>query len=618
MDCKRPDVPGGFPDQPGVYIMKGDRDRIIYIGKAKNLRKRIKQYFRDKSSLDVKTRALVSQIENIECIVTETELEALILECSLIKKHRPRYNILLKDDKNFPYIRVTMEEDYPRLSLARKIKKDGSRYFGPYRSSHYVNQTIDVINRLFKVRSCSKKIGPRSKDRACLNYHIGRCMAPCQGGVDREEYRGIIRQICLFLSHRLGDLVSVLEQEMELASRNLDFEKAARVRDQIEAFRGMAEKQKVVTTDGSNQDVLAFARSGDSACIQVFFIRDGKLLEREHYFIEDIEGVPDIRLMTEFVKRFYSATAFVPREVLLGCDIDEMDVIRKWLKDKRGGAVDLKVPQRGDKKRIIDMAEENAAQLLDNYREEMKREREEAQSSLEELYHALSLKEFPFRIEAFDISNIQGVQQVGSMVVFEEGRPKKNDYRRYKLKEGFGPDDYRSMREIVGRRYRKNIEHGGDLPQLVLVDGGMGQVSSVEQELKGLGLNLTVCGMVKDDRHRTRGIIRNGREIPLKEFKNAHRLIASIQEEAHRFAVSYHRSLRSSGQVRSMLDGIKGIGQKRRKALLKHFGDISKIKEADIEQLASVDGMNRAVAQRVYGFFRKPGKSKGDGGCDFR
>ena len=614
MDREKNVIPGEFPDQPGVYIMKDDRDRIIYIGKAKNLKKRIKQYFRNKDNLDVKTRVLVSQIANIEYIVTETELEALILECSLIKKHRPRYNILLKDDKSFPYIRVTMEEDYPRLTLARKIKRDGSSYFGPYRSSYYVKQTIDAINRLFKVRTCSKKIGTRSRDRACLNYHIGRCMAPCQGGVGREEYRDIIRQICLFLSHRLGELTSMLEKEMEQASRNLDFEKAARIRDQIEAFKAMAEKQIVVTTSRTDQDVLAFARSGNSACMQVFFIRDGKLLEREHYFLEDMEGVSDLRLMTEFVKRFYSATAFIPKEILLGCDIDEKDIIRQWLRDKKGGAVDLKVPQRGDKKQIVEMAKENAVQLLDHFSEKMKREREEAYGALEELYNALALDEFPFRIEAFDISNIQGVQQVGSMVVFEEGRPKKNGYRRYKLKEGFGPDDYRSMREMVERRYKKCIGNDGEEPpQLVLVDGGRGQVSAVEQALRELGINITVCGMVKDDRHRTRGIIKNGSEIPLEGYKKAYRLVASIQEEAHRFAVSYHRSLRSSAQVRSALDGIKGIGQKRRKALLQHFGDINKIKGADVEQLAAVEGMNRAAAQRVYEFFNKPGKPSEQG-----
>ncbi|HZX47135.1 MAG TPA: excinuclease ABC subunit UvrC [Clostridia bacterium] len=614
VDREKNVIPGEFPDQPGVYIMKDDRDRIIYIGKAKNLKKRIKQYFRNKDNLDVKTRVLVSQIANIEYIVTETELEALILECSLIKKHRPRYNILLKDDKSFPYIRVTMEEDYPRLTLARKIKRDGSSYFGPYRSSYYVKQTIDAINRLFKVRTCSKKIGTRSRDRACLNYHIGRCMAPCQGGVGREEYRDIIRQICLFLSHRLGELTSMLEKEMEQASRNLDFEKAARIRDQIEAFKAMAEKQIVVTTSRTDQDVLAFARSGNSACMQVFFIRDGKLLEREHYFLEDMEGVSDLRLMTEFVKRFYSATAFIPREILLGCDIDDKDIIRQWLRGKKGGAVDLKVPQRGDKKQIVDMAKENAVQLLDHFSEKMKREREEAYGALEELYNALALDEFPFRIEAFDISNIQGVQQVGSMVVFEEGRPKKNGYRRYKLKEGFGPDDYRSMREMVERRYKKCIGNDGEEPpQLVLVDGGRGQVSAVEQALRELGINITVCGMVKDDRHRTRGIIKNGSEIPLEGYKKAYRLVASIQEEAHRFAVSYHRSLRSSAQVRSALDGIKGIGQKRRKALLQHFGDINKIKGADVEQLAAVEGMNRAAAQRVYEFFNKPGKPSEQG-----
>ncbi|MDD2573546.1 MAG: excinuclease ABC subunit UvrC [Bacillota bacterium] len=604
---KEAEGPGGFPDVPGVYIMKDERGSIIYIGKAKSLKKRVGQYFRDKASLDIKTQVLVNQIESIEYIITETELEALILECNFIKKHRPRYNILLKDDKNFPYIRVTLEEEYPRLMLARKMKKDGSKYFGPYRSSYYVKQTIDALGRLFKVRTCSKKIARPGKDRACLNYHIGRCMAPCQGSVSREEYGAAIKQICLFLSHRLEELIYLLNKEMESASQVLDFEKAARIRDQIETFKSMAEKQKVVTTSMEDLDVIACARSGDSACVQVLFIRGGKLLEREHYFLENLEGVSSSKLTTEFVKRFYSATAFIPKEILLQCEIDEKYVIRQWLKDKKDGAVNIRVPQRGDKKQLVQMAAENAAELINNFSERMKKEREEAYSALKELYSALTLEEFPFRIEAFDISNIQGVQQVGSMVVFEEGRPKKSDYRRYKLREGHGPDDYKSMREIVTRRYRKcKVDSTAVLPQLVLVDGGRGHVSSVQDELEALGLNLTVCGMVKDDRHKTRGIIMNGREVPLEGLRHAYRLVASIQDEAHRFAINYHRSLRGSAQTRSTLDGIMGIGQKRRKELLKHFGDISKIKEAGVEELASVEGMNRAAAQRVYEFFRQP------------
>ena len=596
---------GDFPDRPGVYIMKNESGRIIYIGKAKSLKKRVKQYFQGGN--DIKTRLLVDRIENIEYIVTQTELEALILECSLIKKHRPRYNILLKDDKNFPYIRVTMEEDYPRLVFARNMKKDGSRYFGPYRNSHHIKQTIDTISRLFRIRTCSKRIkaGAKGTDRPCLNYHIGRCMAPCQGGVDRDEYRETMRRICLFLSHRLEQLISILETEMDLAAANLDFEKAAGIRDRIGVFKSMAEKQKVITTGMEDQDVIALARSRDSACVQVFFVRGGKLLEREHYFLQDLGEITDSRLMTEFVKRFYSATAFIPKQILLQHDIGERTVIEKWLRQKKGGAVYIKIPQRGDKKRMVEMAADNAVQLVSNLGERLKKEREEAYAALDELYSALELDEFPFRIEAFDISNIQGVQQVGSMVVFEEGRPKKSDYRRYKLKEGHPPDDYRSMREITGRRYGKTAADGQEaLPQLVLVDGGRGQVSAVEQELCDLGIGLTVCGMVKDQRHRTRGIVKGGREISLDGHKNALRLVSLVQEEAHRFAVSYHRSLRSSGQVRSVLDGIRGIGEKRRKALLKYFGDISKIKEATIEQLASVEGMNAAAAREVYNHFR--------------
>lgn len=604
MNTKEFGIPEGFPELPGVYIIKDERGSIIYIGKAKNLKKRVSQYFRSKGSFDIKTQIMVSQIEDIEYIVTTTELEALILECNLIKKHRPRYNILLKDDKSFPYIKVTLKEDYPRILLARKMRKDGSKYFGPYRSTFYVNQTIDALSRLFKIRTCSKKLKGAPRGRACLNYHIGRCMAPCQGNVSKEEYRVHIKQICLFLSHRLEKLISLLEKEMEAASRRLDFEKAARIRDQIRAIESMTEKQKVVTTDRAEQDVIACAYQGDSACVQVLFIRDGKLLEREHYFLEELEGVSETQLITEFVKRFYHATAFIPREILLQHNIDGTEVIQQWLRDKKGGAVDIRVPQRGDKKRIMEMATANAAELINNFSDRMREERKKAYSALEELYKVLTLDEFPFRIEAFDVSNIQGVQQVGSMVVFEEGRPKKSDYRRYKLREGHGPDDFESMREIIARRYRKSKRNEETmLPQLVLIDGGKGHVSAVEEELKALGLALTVCGMVKDERHKTRGLLKGGVEIPLGELKKARNLVIMLQEEAHRFAISYHRSLRGKAQVRSVLDNIKGIGKKRRIELLKHFGDIDRIKKAGVEELASVEGMNKNAAQCVYDFF---------------
>ncbi len=605
MDTGTIKITEGFPELPGVYIIKNKRGSIIYIGKAKNLKKRVSQYFRSGDSHDVKTQIMVSQIEHIEYIVTTTELEALILECNLIKKHRPRYNILLKDDKNFPYIKVTLGEDYPRILLARKMKNDRSKYFGPYRSSFYVNQTIDALSRLFKIRTCNKTLDDTRRDRACLNYHIGRCMAPCQGNVSKDEYGAHIKQICLFLSHRLDELIALLKEEMAKASQNLDFEKAARIRDQIRAIESMTEKQKVVTTDRSEQDVIAHARQGDSACVQVLFIRDGKLLEREHYFLECLGGVPEVQLMTEFIKRFYHATAFIPKEILLQHGIDEKEVIRQWLRGKKGGAVDIKVPQRGAKRRIVEIAAVNARELITNFSERMRKEQQQAQDALEELYNVLALEEFPFRIEAFDISNIQGVQQVGSMVVFEEGRPKKSDYRRYKLREGRGPDDYESMREIIARRYRKAKKNGDSmLPQLILVDGGKGHVSAVEGKLEDLGLGLRVCGMVKDDRHKTRGLLKGDVEIPLREFKKSHNLIIAIQEEAHRFAINYHRSLRGKAQVQSILDNIKGIGKKRKIELLKHFGDIDRIKKANVEELASVKGMNRAVAQCVYDFFK--------------
>lgn len=601
-----------LPDQPGVYMMKNDKGGIIYIGKAKSLKKRVKQYFQNSRSRSAKTQRMVLQIDDIEYIITETELEALILECNLIKKHRPRYNVLLKDDKHYPYIRVTMEEDYPRIVLARDIKKNGSRYFGPYRNSYAVKQTIDAINRLFPVRTCSKNLdGFPTGDRPCLNYHIKRCMAPCQGNVDKDEYRKMMKQICLFLGHRHQQLVEVLEKAMKGASDSLDFEKAARLRDQISAVRSIAEKQRVITSSLEDQDVIALVRDEDRACAQVFYVRNGKLLGGEHYFLQDIEKMEIPHLMTEFVKRFYSGTAFVPEKILLQSDIDEAFIIEQWLKQKKGSSVQVKVPQKGYKKEIVEMAVQNASDILKNFSDKMKREEEQAHQALDELYHLLKLEEFPFRIEAFDISNIQGMEPVGSMVVFEGGKPKKSDYRRYRIKWVNGPDDYDSMREITRRRYRKHLEDAFEiLPQLVLIDGGKGQVSAVEQVLKEMGLKLQVCGMVKDDRHRTRGVIKGGKEIGFADKKNAYRLVAAIQDEAHRFAITYHRSLRSRKQVRSILDGIKGIGEKRRKSLLRQFGSIEAIKEATVEELAAVEGMNVKAAQEVYNFFTK--RIKGD------
>lgn len=596
-----------LPDQPGVYIMKDHKGSIIYIGKAKSLKKRVKQYFQSSRSHSLKTQTMVQQVEDIEYIITRTELEALILECNLIKKHRPKYNVLLKDDKHYPYIRVTMEEDYPRLVLARDMKKNGSRYFGPYRNSYAVKQTIDAINRLFPVRTCSKSLdGSPSGERPCLNYHINRCLAPCQGNVDRDEYRNMMKQICMFLGHRHEQLINALEEEMKKASNGLDFEKAARLRDQLAVIRSIAEKQRIISTTMGNMDAIAFARDKDRACVQVFFIRNGKLLGGEHYYLQDVEEMGAEELMTEFVKRFYSGTAYVPGEILLQNNIDEAFIIEEWLKQKKGSSVQIKVPVKGDKRKIVEMAADNAAEILKNFSERMKREEEKARQALEELSSILGLKELPFRIEAFDISSIQGLEPVGSMVVFEGGKPKKSDYRRYRIKGVKGPDDYQSMKEITRRRYSKCRDRPLEaLPHLVLVDGGKGQVSAVKEVIQELGIELPVCGMVKDSSHRTRGLVKDGKEIPLEGYRKAYRLISTIQEEAHRFAVNYHRSLRSKKQVKSILDDIKGIGEKRRKALLKHFGSIEAIKNATVEELAAVEGMNIQVAREVHDFFNK-------------
>jgi excinuclease ABC subunit C len=608
LDSGITDILENLPDTPGVYIMKDDKGSVIYIGKAISLKKRVKQYFQNSRALDAKTSAMVVQVHDIEHIIAANELEALILECNLIKSHRPKYNILLKDDKHYPYIRVTMEEDYPRVLLARDMKKDGSRYFGPYKSSHAVKQTIDAINRLFAVRTCSRNLsGSATGNRPCLNYHIGRCMAPCQGSIEKDRYRDMIRQICLFLGNRHGQLIKLLEQEMERASDSLDFEKAARLRDQVSVIRSIAEKQRVVATDMVDQDVIAHAIKDDNACIQVFFVRNGKLLESQHYFVQDIGGIDPRSLMAEFLKRFYSAAAFVPGEILLQDEVDEASIIERWLAQKRGSSVKIRVPQKGDKKKLVEMASDNATELLENFSHKLSKEKDEAYQAMDQLYSLLNLDEYPFRIEAFDISNIQGMEPVASMVVFEEARPKKNDYRRYRIKDVYGPDDYDSIREVIRRRYRRSSDDDpGILPQLVMVDGGRGQVSAAMEVLDELGLSLQVCGMVKDERHRTRGIIKDGQEYPLASFKDAYRLVASIQEEAHRFAITYHRSLRRNKQVRSVLDQIPGVGQKRRRALLKHFGSIDAIRSADIDQLARVEGMNLRVARSVHEFFNKP------------
>lgn len=606
-----------LPDKPGVYIMKNKDEQIIYIGKAVSLKNRVRQYFQNSKNHSPKVKAMVENIAEFEYIITDSELEALILECNLIKKHKPRYNILLKDDKHYPYIKVTMNEDYPRVIMTRKLEKDKAKYFGPYSGSYAVRETIDMINKLFPVRTCTRAIGRNKNERPCLNYYIGRCIAPCQGDVNKENYRDMMKDICLFLSGKQDELIKELENKMNAAASNMEYERAADYRDKIAAVKQIGEKQKMLSSAMEDEDVIAFAQSEDKTCIQIFFIRGGKLIGREHFMLEETKDESVRELLTGFVKQFYSGTVFVPREILLQEEIDEVNIIESWLSGKRGSKVYIRIPKKGEKKDLVELVAKNAVETLQHFSEKLIREKQMSQGAVEELSDILDLSTELHRIEAFDISNIQGVDPVGSMVVFIDGKAKKSEYRRFKIKTVVGPDDYASMAEVIERRFRHGLEElkmvrekGIDgqekfsyFPDLILIDGGEGQVKSAIEVLNGLGIDIPVCGMVKDDRHRTRGLILNGREVSMHPNSESFKLVTRIQDEAHRFAISYHRSLRGKGMTVSLLDEIQGIGNSRKKALLKHFGSVDGIKGADVDELRKVDGMNSKSAQAVYDFF---------------
>jgi excinuclease ABC subunit C len=609
-----------LPDHPGVYIMKNSEGEIIYIGKAISLKNRVRQYFQSSKNHPPKVIAMVSNIAEFEYILTDSELEALILECNLIKKHKPRYNILLKDDKHYPYIKVTVNEPYPRVLMTRKLVKDGAKYYGPYTDVSAVKETLQIIKKLYPIRTCRKDLDyGKVVDRPCLNYHIGLCIAPCLGTVPKEEYMKMIKQIMVFLSGKGDELVKELKRKMEEAASNLEFEKAAEIRDQIIAIQKIHEKQKIISSALEDEDVIAFARGDKGTCIEVFFIRGGKLLGRENFYFEDIEE-NEGELLSQFVMQFYSDREYVPKEILLQSEINEINIIESYLSSKRGTKVHIKVPKRGDKNDLIELARKNAEAALEQLKYRIIRDRQMTEGALEELQAILSLDDMPYRIEAFDISNIQGTDPVASMVVFEGGKPKNKDYRRFKIKTVEGPNDYASMEEVVRRRFERGLKEieelkaqGKDvksgkfssMPDLILIDGGEGQVNAARKVLDELSIDIPICGMVKDDKHRTRGLIFNGEEVLIYKDSNAFKLITRIQDEAHRFAITYHRSLRQKGSVSSSLDQIKGIGKKRRIALLNHFKSLEDIKKASIDELKSVEGMNEAAAIAVYEYFNK-------------
>ena len=607
-----------LPDQPGVYIMHDKADAIIYIGKAKSLTKRVHQYFQKSHDEGIKKRQMVEHIDHFEYIITDSELEALVLECNLIKEHTPKYNTMLRDDKTYPYIKVTIGEDYPRVLFSRDMKKDKSRYFGPYTSVTAVRDSIDLINKIYKLRTCNRKL-PRDTgmDRPCLNYHIHQCAAPCQGYISREEYRERVNAALEFLNGNFGLVLKDLESRMMTASDNLEFEKAMEYRDLINSVRQIAQKQKITHTDGEDKDIIALANDDTDAVVQVFFVRDGKLIGRDHFHVR-VGTEDDINsILTNFVKQFYSGTPFIPREIMLQDTIEDVEVLEEWLTGKRGSKVSIKVPQKGMKEKLVELAKKNAELVLSQDKERIKREEGRTIGAVKEIEGLLGMKGLN-RMEAYDISNFNGFETVGSMIVYEKGRPKRSDYRKFKLRTVTGPDDYGSMYEVLTRRFTHGMQEQEEIkesekeeetgsfnrfPDIIMMDGGKGQVNVCIQVLGELGLNIPVCGMVKDDNHRTRGLYYNNEEIPIDRHSEGFKLITRIQDEAHRFAIEYHRSLRSKAQVHSVLDDIEGIGETRRKALMRRYQSLDKIREASIEDLALTESMNERAAKQVYDFF---------------
>ncbi len=638
-----------LPKEPGVYIMRDDRDVILYVGKAVNLHNRVRSYFRDNIGRGPAIDKMVTLIARFEYIVTDSELEALVLENNLIKENSPKYNTLLKDDKTYPYIKVTVGEDYPRILFSRTMKKDKSRYFGPYTSAAAVRDTIDLLSKLYCLRTCNRSL-PRDigLERPCLNYHIKQCMAPCSGYVDKEQYREQVSRALEFLNGNYNVILKELEGKMKAAAEKLDFEGAAGFRDLYNSVKQVSQKQKMTDNVGEDKDIIALHQEASEAVVQVFFVRDGKLIGREHYYMtnvseygEDVsesmsEGETEAiagtveadgasasasrakaEILENFVKQFYAGTPFIPRELMLQYEIGDRELIEKWLSERKGGRVHIRVPKIGSKERLVELAAQNARHILEQDRERLKREEGRTIGAVKEIANILGLDRIE-RMEAFDISNINGFENVGSMVVFEKGKPKPSDYRKFRIKTVSGPDDYACMREVLTRRFTHGMEEREELeekkldntygsftrfPELLMMDGGRGQVNIALSVLNELGINIPVCGMVKDDNHRTRGLYFNNVELPIDTHSEGFKLITRVQDEAHRFAIEYHRSLRGKAQVKSVLDEIPGVGPARRKALMRHFKSIEDIKRASLEELSEIPELNRKAAEEIHRFF---------------
>jgi len=608
-----------LPSLPGVYIMHDKHDAIIYVGKAISLKNRVRQYFQKSRNLGIKKEQMVEQIERFEYIVTDSELEALVLESNLIKEHKPKYNTMLKDDKNYPFIKVTTGEEFPRIMTARSMKKDKSKYFGPYTSAGAVKDVIELTRKLYHLRTCSRVL-PRDigKERPCLYYHIKQCYGPCQGYVSKEAYREQVDALLEFLNGNHKNVMKDLEEKMYQASEEMRFEDAAQYRDLIQSVERIGEKQKITDHPGEDKDIIALAEEGLDAVVQVFFVRDGKLIGRDHFYMKTVPGDTRSMILSSFLKQFYAGTPFIPREIMIQDEIEDQDLIAQWLESRKGKKVRIVVPKKGTKEKLVELAYQNAKLVLLQDKERIKREEGRTIGAVKEISQLLGMENIN-RIEAFDISNISGFQSVGSMIVYEKGKPKRSDYRKFRIKGVKGPNDYASMEEVLTRRFvhgmneqeeRENRQLEQDygsftrFPDLIMMDGGRGQVNIALEVLAKLNLEIPVCGMVKDDKHRTRGLYFHNQEIPISRDSEGFKLITRIQDEAHRFAIEYHRYLRSKGQVHSVLDDIPGIGSARRKALMKHYKGLEGIKEASVEELSQIESMNEKAAKQVFEFFR--------------
>ena len=607
-----------LPGKPGVYLMHDDKDAIIYVGKAVSLKNRVRQYFQSSRNKGAKIEQMVSRIARFEYIVTDSELEALVLECNLIKEYRPKYNTMLTDDKTYPFIKVTTSEDYPRVLFSRSMKKDKNKYYGPYTSAGAVKDTIELIHKIYKIRTCSRRL-PRDigKERPCLNYHIKQCSAPCQGYISREDYRKSVEEVLGFLNGNYAPVMKMLESRMQEASERMDFEMAIEQRELLKSVQQIAQKQKITNSDGEDKDIIALAQQEGDAVVQMFFIRGGRMIGRDHFYLRVAPQDTMSAILSSFIKQFYTGTPFIPREIMLPAEVEDGAVIEEWLGGKRGGRVYIRVPKKGTKEKLVELAARNAQIVLNQDKERIKREEGRTIGAMKEIAGLLGLENVS-RVEAYDISNISGFESVGSMIVYEKGKPKRSDYRKFKIKSVKGPNDYASMEEVLTRRFEHGIKEQRELeekkvddrlgkfrvfPDLIMMDGGKGQVNIALGVLERLHLNIPVCGMVKDDNHRTRGLYFDNEELPIDKSSEGFRLITRIQDEAHRFAIEFHRSLRSREQVHSILDDIDGIGPARRKSLMRTFQSLEAIRAAGIEELAKAPSMNEASARKVYEFF---------------